>query len=157
MKVLVLSDSHGVIDSMARAVAAHDPDAVIHLGDCVPDAEELRIRFPNLTVYNVKGNNDWRDKTAERLLLTLEGVRILAVHGHQYGVRSGPLRLSYAAREAGAEVALYGHTHIPACERTEDGLWLLNPGACGKYSPTCGVIEIANGGCTCYNAAVETR
>lgn len=156
MKILVLSDSHGEIASMARAILEQGPDAVIHLGDCVPDANALQARFPALTIYQVKGNNDWRDQTPERLELSLEGVRILAVHGHQYGVYSGPLRVSLAAREAGADVALYGHTHIPACERTRDGLWLLNPGACGKYTPTCGVIEIANGRCTCYNAPVET-
>ena len=156
MKILVLSDSHGVIESMARAVIHHAPDAVIHLGDCVPDAKALQARFPALTIYRVKGNNDWRDKTPERLELTMQGVHILAVHGHQYGVYSGLFRLSLAARETGADVALYGHTHIPACEQTETGLWLLNPGACGSFAPTCGVIEIANGHCTCYNAPVET-
>ena len=155
MKILVLSDSHGAVDPMCRAVNALQPDAIIHLGDCVPDARALQRRFPDLPLYSVAWNNDWRSPAPERLLLTFDNLRVLAVHGHQYGVYDGPLRLAYAAREAGADVALYGHTHRPALEQTEDGLWLFNPGACGAYFATCGVLEIANGTVTCYNITVD--
>lgn len=34
MRILVLSDSHGNVDNMARAVELTAPDRVLHLGDC---------------------------------------------------------------------------------------------------------------------------
>ena len=46
MKYLVLSDSHGNVDNMARAVEREKPDGIIHLGDCWRDAEELHELFP---------------------------------------------------------------------------------------------------------------
>ena len=155
MKILVLSDSHGAVAPMVRAIRQVQPDEVIHLGDCVPDALALGQRFPALPLHIVVGNNDQNASAPDRLLLTVGGVAVLAVHGHQYGVYNGPLRLSLAARELGVDVALYGHTHQAACTRTDSGLWLLNPGACGAIYPTCGVLEIANGGVTCYNAKVD--
>ena len=48
MKYLVLSDSHGNVDNMARAVEREKPDGIIHLGDCWRDAEELHELFPRL-------------------------------------------------------------------------------------------------------------
>ena len=46
MRILVLSDSHGNVDNMARAVELTAPDRVLHLGDCWRDAEDLRDLFP---------------------------------------------------------------------------------------------------------------
>ena len=34
-KVLVLSDSHGNVGNMIRAVKREEPDMILHLGDCV--------------------------------------------------------------------------------------------------------------------------
>ena len=48
MKYLVLSDSHGNVDNMARAVEREKPDGIIHLGDGWRDAEELHELFPRL-------------------------------------------------------------------------------------------------------------
>ena len=33
------------------------------------------------------------------------------------------------ARNAGAELLLFGHTHHSLCQQLPDGLWMLNPGA----------------------------
>lgn len=46
MKYLVLSDSHGNVDNMVRAVELVKPHGIIHLGDGWRDAEELRELFP---------------------------------------------------------------------------------------------------------------
>ena len=43
----------------------------------------------------------------------------------------------------GAQAALFGHTHSALCVQ-EDGLWLLNPGSCGSYGGSVGVIETEN-------------
>jgi len=34
-RVLVLSDSHGNVGNMIRAVKREEPDMILHLGDCV--------------------------------------------------------------------------------------------------------------------------
>ena len=45
----------------------------------------------------------------------------------------------------GAQAALYGHTHRADCHQEEDGLWVLNPGSCGSYGGSVGLITIENG------------
>lgn len=44
LKILVLSDSHRAIGAMYDAAMLEDPDAIMHLGDHVSDAEELSTR-----------------------------------------------------------------------------------------------------------------
>ena len=45
-RVLVLSDSHGNVGNMIRAVKREEPDMILHLGDCVVDADALRMLQP---------------------------------------------------------------------------------------------------------------
>ena len=54
---------------------------------------------------------------------------------HRYGVKGGIGSFEAAARKSGADIALYGHTHIQYHD-TKDGLHILNPGALmnGKYA-----------------------
>ena len=125
MKLLILSDSHGEQEFMQLAVRRERPDAVIHLGDHCADADRLAEEFCGLPV-----------------------LRIFGTHGHRYGVKQGLLRFSLAAQEQQAQVALFGHTHIPYC-RQEGGLWLLNPGACGGRAPSCGIVTEDGGKAVC--------
>ena len=149
MKLLVLSDSHRETEHMLLAIRKERPDAVVHLGDHAADADAIAQECPYLPLYRVRGNCDYYDEvTPEQALLHFGGVRLLAVHGHRYGVKTGLLRLCYAAREKEAQVALFGHTHRALCAR-EDGLWLLNPGACGGRAPSYGVVELENGAVKC--------
>ena len=46
MKMLVLSDSHGNVENMARAVEQVQPDRIAHLGDVMRDGEKLHALFP---------------------------------------------------------------------------------------------------------------
>lgn len=145
MKILVLSDSHGSMQYMCDAVEKEQPDCIIHLGDHAKDAEELSVYYPNIPMSVVRGNCDPFSDQPETRLAVYDGVKILSCHGHTYGVKSGLLRASYAAREVGADIFLFGHTHIPFCDRSDNGLILLNPGACGRGNafgkPTYGIIE----------------
>ena len=51
----------------------------------------------------------------------------------------------YAAKEYGAQVLLFGHTHVPLVDN-DGSLLTLNPGAAGDpLHPTCGVLTIENG------------
>lgn len=149
VKLLIVSDSHGDMEALHRAVYATRPDAVVHLGDHCADADELAGDFPGLPVLSVRGNCDYTDLTrSETLLRVFDGVRVFAAHGHRYGVKTGLLRFVYAAQEQEAQLALFGHTHSPHLSE-EGGLWLLNPGACGGVRPTCAVVTIENGGFSC--------
>lgn len=145
MKVLVVSDSHGNVDNMTLAVERVQPRYVLHLGDCQRDLEALRSRFPALPMEGVPGNCDWGGGDASERLIELEGVRIFLLHGHTRNVKSSPIAAMYAAREHGAAVLLFGHTHRPLVDN--DGILLtLNPGAAGDpLCPTCGILTIENG------------
>ena len=69
MKLLILSDSHREMEYMRDAVRRERPDAVIHLGDLVPDADRLAEEFPGLPVLSVRGNCDFsQPPRAEELL-----------------------------------------------------------------------------------------
>ena len=70
MKYLVLSDSHGNVDNMVRAVELVKPQGIIHLGDGWRDVEELRELFPSLPLEQVPGNCDFgRFEALERVLI----------------------------------------------------------------------------------------
>ena len=56
MKILVLSDSHGNVDNMARCVEMVGPRHILHLGDCLRDAEALHDLFPDIPMTTVPGN-----------------------------------------------------------------------------------------------------
>lgn len=127
MKILVMSDSHGVMSYMEQAVIKEKPDIAIHLGDCVSDAERLGRTFPALRLFSVKGNNDWTNSSLEAVYETDFG-KIYMCHGHMLGVKSGLSNLVYKAKSKGCSIALYGHTHSAHLEDL-DGVTVVNPGA----------------------------
>lgn len=145
MKVLVVSDSHGKVDNLIRAVELTHPDYVLHLGDCQRDLEKLRQTFPMLPMEGVPGNCDYGSCDQPERLIELGGVRILMLHGHTRGVKSDVMRAVWTARECGAQVLLFGHTHRPMVDN-DGALLVLNPGAAGDpLRPTCGLLTIKNG------------
>lgn len=58
MKMLVLSDSHGNLDNMVRAVEQTRPNRIVHLGDVMRDGEKLHALFPAIPFDQVPGNCD---------------------------------------------------------------------------------------------------
>jgi hypothetical protein len=155
MKILVFSDTHGAMEPMTSIIAQEQPDAVLHLGDHIRDAEALRVQFPALPIIAVPGNCDPGSREPDTRIQAYAGVTIFMTHGHRYWVKQSPLRAEYAAREAGAQVLLFGHTHQPLCEQ-KDGLWICNPGACqprsgGNYA----VLELSDGVASCRLAEAD--
>ena len=145
MKILVVSDSHGKVDNLIQAVEQTHPDYVLHLGDCQRDLERLRQTFPMLPMEGVPGNCDWGSYDQKERLIESGGVRILMLHGHTRNVKSSPMAAMYAAKECGAQVLLFGHTHRPMVDN-DGALLVLNPGAAGDpLRPTCGLLTIENG------------
>lgn len=151
MKLLVFSDSHGCIEPMEAIIKQEQPHAVIHLGDLWEDGERLREDFPSLPIYQVPGNCDKgrvKPGTPEILVQAVNEVPIFMTHGHLHHVKWGLLRLKLAAQEAGARIALYGHTHRSNCQQS-GSLWLVNPGSCGSSSGTCAILLIENQSVDC--------
>ena len=63
---------------------------------------------------------------------------------HKHSVKSYLGALLRDARKARVDAVLYGHTHVPDCHREEDGLWVLNPGSCGYFGGSAGLLEVAD-------------
>lgn len=144
MKILILSDSHSSLGFMRRCVEAVKPDAMVHLGDHYDDGEALGELFPHIPLHQVAGNCDKNRcpiHAREMLCYTLGGVMVYMTHGHRQWVKQGIGGLLTEARRYDAQVALYGHTHIPHCHREEDGLWVLNPGSAGYNGGSAGILK----------------
>ena len=154
MKLLVLSDSHAGLSFMRACIRKVKPDAVIHLGDHYDDAQVLAEENPHLVFHQVPGNCDrYRCPMNAPMILCypIGGVKIYMTHGHCHHVKQGLWALLADARKAQAKLVLFGHTHRPDCHQEEDGLWVMNPGHCGTYSGSAGVVKIENNEITaCY-------
>lgn len=148
MLLLVFSDTHGQTAPMLRAIESMQPDGIVHLGDHDRDTLCLEQRFSQIPLFRVCGNCDLGSPLPVTARFSFGGVSFFATHGHRYRVKLEPDydALCCAASLSGAQVALFGHTHIPVC-RKEHNLWLLNPGSSGLGShPHCGKIEILPSG-----------
>lgn len=128
LKILVFSDSHRARGGMLDAIEAQSPDLIIHLGDLQSDAEEIGYAYPKIPLVSVPGNCDgWTMEPAIRRL-ELEGRHVLLSHGHLWQVKHTYARAILEAKKAGADILLFGHTHVAYCEQV-DGIWVMNPGA----------------------------
>ena len=148
MKILVLSDSHAGLSFMRRCIRTVKPDALVHLGDYYDDGAAMAEENAHILTHQVPGNCDEfrmvRYEPKVRCYNVL-GVKLYMTHGHEHHVKQTLHRLLADARTAGAAAALYGHTHVADCHREEDGLWVMNPGACGSSGGSVGLIEVDAG------------
>jgi putative phosphoesterase len=128
MKYLILSDSHGFHDTVSKLKKElKHVDAIIHLGD---HCEDVRIlaENSNLPVYAIIGNCDSKSFGKTEILIKDQGKSVLMTHGHHYNVKHSLMNLFYKGQEIGADIILFGHTHIPLTEIVE-GIWIHNPGS----------------------------
>jgi putative phosphoesterase len=132
---------------MIAAVELERPDICFFLGDGERDIARLGEKYPSLPVYAVRGNCDFSSDLKKLIICNVDGVIIFATHGHLSNVEyEDELRtLTYQAKEAGADIALFGHTHSQHLSENE-GITLLNPGSAGwGYYPGYAVLDIENG------------
>ena len=143
-KILVFSDSHRNFEFMPQAVKLVQPDMIFHLGDHISDADRLSRQYPRIPLVAVPGNCDYSSEPDTKLL-TIEGLKIMLCHGHQYHVKESLLSLNYAAKEKQADAVLFGHTHRICCDY-HNGLFVFNPGSIGapyfKGNNSYGILEI---------------
>ena len=117
--------------------------------------EELVTKLDQLGAREQNDQNLYNNELADYYTqLQQKGDAYNAAYAQDYGQyqdylnRLDTLYGYYAAQEQQAQVALFGHTHIPYC-RQEGGLWLLNPGACGGRAPSCGIVTVDGGKAVC--------
>jgi len=151
MKAAVFSDTHSSTARMVEAVRRSRPDLIIHLGDYVQDTAILWREFPETPLYNVRGNCDLYSSAPLADVVPLGPVKAYICHGHLLGADTGDLSpLVYAAQEAGAKIAMFGHTHRPLYQEM-GGVQLLNPGSAGlALKVTWALVTVSdNGGIVC--------
>ncbi len=133
LRLLLMADTH--VPKRARDLpgqlwqAVDDADVVLHAGDWVEVSllDSVTARAQRLVA--VYGNNDGpqlRARIPEVAHVELGGMRVAVVH--ETGPTVGRERRC-AARFGGADVLVFGHSHIPWDTTTESGLRLLNPGS----------------------------
>lgn len=98
--------------------AEYDPKKVIEMlnpfasrifcvrGNCDSEVDQMVLNFPILADY---------------CLISEKNQMIFVTHGHQYNLQTPPLLQK-------GDVLLHGHTHVPACTKTETFTY-LNPGS----------------------------
>lgn len=125
MKLVVMSDTHGDAEVIERVKSYHtDAQSVIHCGD-----SELPFTHPSLHgVERVKGNCDADPDFLDELIFQLADERIYVTHGHLYDVKNSPMKLVYRAKEVGATIVCFGHSHVLGAEMI-DGTLFVNPGS----------------------------
>lgn len=145
MQILVVSDTHGDYVTFDRLVRSKPKaEVVIFCGDGYSDFEEVKKNFPDKMFIGVRGNCDWSCPLPNNEIRTIEGKKFYICHGHVEGVKFGISGLKSAARQNGADIALYGHTHMPDIEYDGD-LQIMNPGSLQRFSCSYGLIDIQKG------------
>lgn len=144
-RILVFSDTHGDISLCKDIIEKIPSDIILHAGDYVTDAQNLKKLYPDKRIEYVKGNGDAFSYAPSNAVIELDRIRIFITHGHNEQVKTDTelKKLIAVTKENNCTVAVFGHTHI-GLEREEDGIKILNPGS-SKYGRCYGVIEIEDG------------
>jgi putative phosphoesterase len=152
MRAVLLADTH-IPDRSERSLdervlaAAADADVVLHAGD-VTGRDVLDLLTELAPVHAVLGNNDETlvGTLPPWLTLDLDGVTVALVH--DAGPRRGrPGRM--AKRFAGADLVVFGHSHMPEDVTVDDGPRLFNPGSATQRrrapTRTFGALRVRRG------------
>lgn len=160
MKLLIASDIHGDIAALDALLARYESegaDKMLLLGDLLyhgprndlpthydPKAVIARLNEYKSHILSVRGNCDAEVDAmvlqfpimADYAYLSLDGVTLFATHGHLFDIAKLPL---------GDAHYVQGHTHVPKCERNENGRYMLNPGSVSLpkegHAPTYMIVD----------------
>ncbi len=160
MRIIAFSDTHRNPKKVRRLFEQTylTTDLYICLGDTEGDLDGVVQLYPEKAVLNVAGNCDWGSK--EPLVGTVEamGKKIVYCHGHTQRVRFGLEGLTALAEQNGADLVLYGHTHVRRCDYI-DGVYYINPGSLAYprdfLAPSYAAIDIIPAGILCTHAELE--
>lgn len=149
MKIGITGDTHRNTQAIRQIISMVPPvEMWLHTGDHAADANLLH-NLSGLPVTSVTGNCDYiRDAAKPDELLEIEGFHIWLTHGHKYIGHHEAADMAWWGRQLGADIIVYGHTHVPRNEYYGDIL-LLNPGSpCrprGGSQPSFAVLTLTAG------------
>lgn len=143
IKIIVTSDTHGdrsLIERVRQQAGSYD--LWLHAGDRFEDVSEVPGE-----VHAVCGNVDYREDREEKLL-SVGDHRILLTHGHHDHVKAGLTHLFFKAKDRGATLVIFGHTH-QRLALAEDGIFFFNPGSLFRpkdgRGPCYGILTLEKG------------
>ncbi len=149
LRIVVTSDTHRNSRNFFEILDRHEKNAdlFINLGDSEHEIELLEMTRPNLKLKYVAGNCDFSLVAPYEQCISFNGKKVFFTHGHHYYVKHGYSEVIRRAKQEGADICLFGHTHTPYFEIV-DGLYVLNPGAVcdGSY----GIVDVVPGGIMAY-------
>lgn len=146
MRLMIASDIHGsafYCEKMLDCYRREAPDKLILLGDILyhgprndlpagyrPKEVTAMLNGIKNDILCVRGNCDTEvDQMvldfpimADYAFLYLDGRMVYVTHGHIHNLENLPMLKS-------GDILLHGHTHVPACVKTEEGIIYLNPGS----------------------------
>ena len=155
-KILIVSDNHFQDNTLTDITKKHaDADYFVNCGDTQWQPDDPRLT--NFIV--VKGNNDFGPRFPDDERLDVDGKKIFITHGHMQHVYNHGAQVNelgteklvkYVREQGGADIILYGHTHVP--EAHYDGeILVINPGSTNfprsfrLRFPTYAVLTFTNG------------
>lgn len=128
MRVLICSDTHKKHENFIKVIENEGPfDLLIHCGD-TEGGEYLISQAAGCHCEMVLGNNDYFSALPREALFQLGGKTVWVVHGHTYYVSLNLETIKEEARLRGADVVMFGHTHRPVIDDSDDVL-CINPGS----------------------------
>lgn len=143
MNILVISDFHvpdrniGIPNEFVEILQPGKLDKILCLGNLGSDEALNYLKTLCKDVVCIRGDNDYglAGEYPETSVITINGVKIGMIHGHQVLPWGDVERLASYARDMNVDVLLSGHTHKPVVFSYGNRLF-LNPGsATGAYSP----------------------
>lgn len=150
MKILIVSDSHGMDNNLKYVINKVRPiDMLIHLGDFSGNYDYI-AQLPESPIEAVCGNNDFFCDVEDEKLIYIAGYKVFMSHGHRYGVSHNLDRVKSIGMQYNADIIMFGHTHKPLIDKTGD-IWIINPGSISlprqaNRLPTYIIMDIDNSG-----------
>lgn len=152
MRIVALSDTHGNSYALESVILRNtDADWIFHLGDGERELDNFLLSHQKLApkIIHVAGNCDFESLSPEIFVLPVLDHKILATHGHLYGVSSSLDKLRELALTNECDIVIFGHTHVKY-ESYENGIYFLNPGSASiprdGSKPSFGHIDISPAG-----------
>lgn len=149
-RILIVSDTHRRLANLQEVLRrTGTPDRLIHLGDS--EGQHLQIRhMAGCPADFVRGNCDSSEELPREAMIQIGRYRAFITHGHRYQVSFGPETLMEAGRARGADIVMFGHTHVPMLLQSQ-GITVLNPGSLTQprqngFAYTYILMEIDNDG-----------
>lgn len=141
MRILVISDSHG-LEINNEIIDLEKCDLKVHCGD-----SQLMRNNHEMEGFDLlaRGNCDLDRNYAVDDIKEIQGLRLMATHGHYYDVNYSLQSLVKVAINEQIDIVFYGHTHVVNTQ-FEKGVLIINPGSIRQsrsaYPTTYIVVEV---------------